>query len=128
MLQMDPKLDPERAKQILQQTARTDVFTGAVPNPQWGYGKIDALAALNRLADSLLRITHIARTDGSVQLSFTSVLGKSYRVEFKDDLNDGAAWSAVANYASVPGTGLELTAIDGSPTPGRRFYRVASLP
>lgn len=128
MLQMDPQLDPERAKQILHETARTDDFTGAVPNPQWGYGKIDALAALNRLADSLLRITHISRINSTVQLSFTSVLGKSYRVEFKDDLNDGTAWSPVANYASVAGTGLELTAIDGSPTPGRRFYRVASLP
>jgi uncharacterized protein (TIGR03437 family) len=38
-------------KQILQQTARRDAYTGAVPNPRWGYGKIDALAAITRASE-----------------------------------------------------------------------------
>jgi hypothetical protein len=46
MLEMNPKLDAPTVKQILQQTARADAFTGPTPNPNWGYGKIDALAAL----------------------------------------------------------------------------------
>ncbi|RYD74284.1 MAG: hypothetical protein EOP84_20145, partial [Verrucomicrobiaceae bacterium] len=35
MLQMNPGLDAATAKKILQETARADSFTGAVPNPQW---------------------------------------------------------------------------------------------
>ena len=47
MLQMDPTLDAAQIKQILQSTARADSFTGATPNNTWGYGKLDALAALD---------------------------------------------------------------------------------
>lgn len=46
MLQADPSLTPAEARQILQQTARTDGFTGTVPNVNFGAGKIDALAAV----------------------------------------------------------------------------------
>ena len=48
MLQADPKLDGARVKRILEETARTDGHTGAVPNPTWGYGKLDAYAAIAR--------------------------------------------------------------------------------
>jgi hypothetical protein len=47
MLQMNPNLDATQVKEILQQSARTDQFTGTTPNTHWGYGKIDALEALN---------------------------------------------------------------------------------
>jgi subtilisin family serine protease len=46
MLEANPKLDAAAVKRILQQSARADAFTGAVPNATWGYGKVDALAAL----------------------------------------------------------------------------------
>lgn len=46
MLEADPSLDAGQVKDILQQTARQDAFTGTVPNNAWGYGKIDALAAV----------------------------------------------------------------------------------
>jgi hypothetical protein len=48
MLQANPSLDAAAVKQILQQTAKSDSFTGATPNNTWGYGKIDALAAVTR--------------------------------------------------------------------------------
>jgi hypothetical protein len=47
MLQKNPQLDAFTVKQILQQSARSDNFTGTVPNTTWGYGKVDANAALN---------------------------------------------------------------------------------
>ena len=47
MLQMNPDLDAAQVKEILQQSARSDQFTGTTPNTHWGYGKIDALEALN---------------------------------------------------------------------------------
>lgn len=46
MLEVNPNLSPQQAKQILQQTARSDNFTGAVPNERWGYGKLDAFGAV----------------------------------------------------------------------------------
>ncbi len=49
MLQVNPTLNTEQARDILRATARQDGFTGALPNRQWGYGKLDALAAV-RLA------------------------------------------------------------------------------
>jgi uncharacterized protein (TIGR03437 family) len=50
MLELNPTLDAAQVKQILQQTARKDDYTGEVPNARWGYGKIDALAALTRVS------------------------------------------------------------------------------
>lgn len=46
MLERNPKADASTLKSALQRSARADAFTGAVPNPRWGYGKVDALAAV----------------------------------------------------------------------------------
>jgi hypothetical protein len=46
MLEVNPELTPGEIKTILQETAREDSFTGATPNNEWGYGKLDALAAV----------------------------------------------------------------------------------
>ena len=129
MLQMKPTLDPETAKQILHDTARADAFTGAVPNNQWGYGKIDALAALSRLADTLLRITAVQRISADVSISYTSVVGKNYRTEYKDDIASAGVWTPLPGYTNVPGTGTVLQAINiGGGLQPKRFYRVVSLP
>ena len=45
LLDADPTLDAAQVRAALEQTARTDAFTGVVPNTQWGYGKVDAYAA-----------------------------------------------------------------------------------
>ena len=45
MLQANPQLNVAEVKEILQNTARSDAFTGVTPNTQWGYGKVDAFAA-----------------------------------------------------------------------------------
>jgi uncharacterized protein (TIGR03437 family) len=52
MLQLNPKLDAAAVKYILQRTARRDAFTGDVPNNVWGYGKVDALAALTMVSEA----------------------------------------------------------------------------
>lgn len=48
LLEINPAFDAAQVKDILQQTARSDEFTGETPNPNWGYGKIDALAAVRQ--------------------------------------------------------------------------------
>jgi subtilisin family serine protease len=51
MLQKNPQLDAEAVHAILIRTARHDQFTGAVPNPLWGYGKLDPAAALKQVPE-----------------------------------------------------------------------------
>ena len=56
MLQANPKLGPERVKQILQDNARTDAFTGPIPpsgSNDWGWGKIDAQKSVKKAFDVL---------------------------------------------------------------------------
>lgn len=53
MLEADPGLTPEEVRAILSRTAYRDAFTGplAVPDGDWGYGKLDAAAAVRELKD-----------------------------------------------------------------------------
>ncbi len=46
ILQKNPTLTSDEVKQILQNSARSDSYTGSVPNYAWGYGKMDAYAAV----------------------------------------------------------------------------------
>jgi subtilisin family serine protease len=48
MLEVNPTMTARQARQILRDTARSDPFTGAVPNPEWGFGKLDVRAAVAR--------------------------------------------------------------------------------
>ena len=50
MLQENPTLTTEQARQMLRDTAVADDYTGAVPNPDWGYGKLDIAAAVQAAA------------------------------------------------------------------------------
>ncbi|MBX6363552.1 MAG: S8 family serine peptidase [Gemmatimonadetes bacterium] len=57
LLQLWPTLTPEAARDLLTAAARTDAFTrhpytggpDGIPNPQWGYGKLDVAAAVHAL-------------------------------------------------------------------------------
>lgn len=46
MLQVNPNLTAEDARQILRANAVTDQHTGAVPNNDWGWGKLDIYASV----------------------------------------------------------------------------------
>ncbi|MDP8228229.1 MAG: S8/S53 family peptidase [Candidatus Electryoneaceae bacterium] len=47
ILQADPDLTPSSLRERIYRSARTDEFTGEVPNLLWGYGKIDVIRALS---------------------------------------------------------------------------------
>lgn len=53
MLEVNPNLSPSQIKSILQNSSRQDSNTGSVPNDDWGYGKLDALQAINDTYASL---------------------------------------------------------------------------
>lgn len=57
---------------------------------------------------------------GIFSLSFTTELGPSYVVEYKNDLND-PAWQTLTNVAGGGGT---VTVADGSATNIARYYRI----
>lgn len=46
MLEINPELDYDDVVGILRETARSDGFTGSLPNQKAGYGKVDAYAAI----------------------------------------------------------------------------------
>ncbi len=60
MLESDPTLDAAEVQDILGRTARQDAFTGPVPNPEWGSGKIDAFAAVQEV----LRLKAVKAEEG----------------------------------------------------------------
>ncbi len=51
MLESKPDLTPSEIKGMLQQACTQDVNTGSVPNNTWGYGKLDALQAIEGTLD-----------------------------------------------------------------------------
>lgn len=53
MLEVNPNLSVEEVKDILHQSARSDNFTGPLPNTTWGYGKLDALAAIEATLETV---------------------------------------------------------------------------
>ena len=56
MLQKSPDKTPDEIKQAITTTARTDNFTGSVPNQTWGYGKLDVLSAFQIVSVSDPRV------------------------------------------------------------------------
>lgn len=118
MLQMNPNLDASMVKQILQQSARADSFTGTVPNVQWGYGKVDAYAALTQV-QATLPLLSLAVSNLQAQVTVRqTVSGWQYVLQTSANL---ISWSpiltntATTNMLQMPG----LNAGDKA-----RFYRV----
>lgn len=55
MLQANPTLTADEARTILHASAFADGFTGALPNPAWGYGKLDVHDAVAGALDLISR-------------------------------------------------------------------------
>jgi subtilisin family serine protease len=75
MLQANPDLDYNQVLQILQETARSDNFTGSATNNQFGAGKIDAFAAVQRAIASAGNfppmVDHTAAAESPAQQQMT---------------------------------------------------------
>lgn len=83
MLQMKPDLDAQQIKQILQQSARSDVFTGTTPNTHWGYGKVDALNTLT-LVSQLTDVNdnQISPQNFSLQQNYPNPFNPSTSIQY----------------------------------------------
>ena len=126
MLQANPELDQIQIRDILRNTARADEFTGEVPNVTWGYGKVDAYEAVKAAlvaasADAEIYTTIMLSGDDP-QLTFTSFIGVSYRIEYKVEIDD-PEWKVLVS--GLAGANRETTYLDETLGQNdRRFYRI----
>jgi hypothetical protein len=72
---------------------------------------------------ALPRITGITHPPGSVQLVWSAVNGRTYRVWSKDQLSAGS-WNDLSD---VTASGSTASYTDPSPSPTGRYYRVQVL-
>ncbi|MHA1908128.1 MAG: S8 family serine peptidase [Candidatus Thorarchaeota archaeon] len=57
MLQVMPD-GGEIVDEVMGATARSDIYTGTVPNAKWGYGKLDALTSVNMMLNVIADTNH----------------------------------------------------------------------
>jgi len=82
MLDINPNLTPGELLDLLHQSCVADNFTGSVPNPAWGYGKLDAVLALqnaDRTVGTVNQITPLS----SVQV-FPNPTSDQLNIQTKD--------------------------------------------
>ncbi len=99
LLQLRPTLTASQVRALLRGSASADAFTGPVPTPFWGFGKLDVLAALDA-ADLIHR-------DG---FESGTLSGWSSAATGGGDL-------AVSATAAMAGTSLGLRALVNDTTP-----------
>ena len=78
-------------------------------------------------AGSVFQVLKLTRDGGlTTKLLWNSMPGRTYRVQFKDDLSVGD-WSDVAQTVTAAGTTAVWTE-QGQSAPDNRFYRVLLVP
>jgi len=76
----------------------------------------------NTMTTPLIHVEVVSLTDTSVTLSWNTVAGRTYRVQFKSDLSE-PSWTDLAG--DVTGDAATATKVDGSITgASQRFYRI----
>jgi hypothetical protein len=83
-------------------------------------GSVTSSPAMLTALSAPLTIASIIRSNGSVVLSWQSVSGKTYRVDYKNNLTD-TSWTALPS--NVIATGPSSSRTDSANAP-RRFYRL----
>ncbi len=118
LLQLDPTLTAARLRQVLRQTARQDASTGAVPNNDWCYGKVDLYAAAAMIADAAgdpgvvefaSSTSSVSEGAGFIDLAVRRKGGHRGVISVQYQLSGGAA----SEGADVTGTGGAITWQDG---------------
>ena len=71
---------------------------------------------------SLLKVGQMAKSGNDMQLSFPTIVGKTYRLERSDTLA-AASWTTVQDNIAGTGATLQITDTNGA-SQTKRFYRV----
>ncbi len=105
------------------QTPSTNVFTLRVTDS--GTPALSASRTFRVVVGVGFRVSNIARqSNGDVTFSIGSTVGKTYRVEYKDDLN-AANWLPLGGDRVAASASLDI--IDTTASNVRRFYRVIQV-
>jgi Lamin Tail Domain/Concanavalin A-like lectin/glucanases superfamily/CotH kinase protein len=72
-----------------------------------------------------IRALIVAQPGGFFTLSWNSALGRSYRVDYKNSLQD-PGWNTLLD--AIPGTGSTVSVNDNLATSPQRFYRIVEMP
>ncbi|HSH45648.1 MAG TPA: S8 family serine peptidase, partial [Longimicrobiales bacterium] len=92
LLQLEPDLEPEGARDVLRLSAATDAFVPAwLPDPVWGAGKLDAAAAAERL-----RPSGLPGQGADVALSSNPVRGDALVVSYSETPRSVAVYTLIA--------------------------------
>ena len=115
LLQFNPALDAPQSRQLLIDTARIDAFTGVVPNPLYGDGKLAILAG----AQSLLKLVDGLSADGDGTFSWAPEAHSTDYNVYRADLPGLAPGS----YGACLRSALSLTSFSDPevPLPGAGF-------
>jgi subtilisin family serine protease len=143
-------------QELLQQLAvgltNSDICAGLastnVPNYTFGWGRIDAFAALGvadsdgdgmtdyqevlagtspRDPSSVLRISAIAASNLDILITFPSATNKHYRLESANSLRP-PVWTATTNDIVGTGSTLEILDLGAATNAPARYYRVRLVP
>ena len=119
MLQRNPTLDAIQVRQILRSSARSDSFTGTVPNTRWGYGKLDAVAALAATPIPSVPVTVVEYYNAALDAYFVTGRG-----------NEQAAVDAVAGFKRTGGSinAVSAASATGAQVPICRYYISTTTP
>ncbi len=101
----------------------TNTFTVLVADD--GVPALTDATAFSVVVVPRLLITNIEIVTNSVQLTWTSIPGKQYRLRYKTNLTD-AAWLDLP--AGVTASGPHTTGVDTAPVAEQRFYQVRLEP
>ncbi len=132
LLEADSSLNPARLKQILQQTAIVDRWTGAIPaggSPDWGAGKVNAYGALQKLL-ATLGVSEVVKNpaalpvllypnpaDGASTLEYFSAKAETAVVSLTD-----ATGKTLRRYHWPLSAGTNTTPIDWAGLPSGLYF------
>jgi hypothetical protein len=97
-----------------------DSFTYAASDGQTN----SSPATVNIVVSNTIQIVSIALSDSLVTVTWTSLAGKNYRLQYKENLSD-ASWTDIS--PDVSATGTNSTGTNAVDTAAQRFYRVLGL-
>jgi len=124
----------DSVSQVLSSVAEIRILS-AVGGPSFTGDPIAATLGIDNItgrdiANFIFRITRLDFPGGAPRVAFTTVSGRSYRVERKNSLLD-SNWTPVNNGATVAGNSGVIQVTDNEPGAGSQahgFYRAVLLP